>query len=81
MGNENELVIVADVPNPVQAELLRGLLEAQGISAILSEESAARAIGLTYSTMANVQILVREEQAEDARQVLKDYDNGLFSSA
>ena len=80
MSNENNLAIVADIPNSVQAELLRGLLEANGIPAILSEQSAARAIGLANATMANVQILVREEHAEEARQLLSDFDKGLFSS-
>jgi hypothetical protein len=73
---QNDIVVVAEVSGEMQAEMLRGLLEAQGITAMLSEESAARAIGINMPGMGLVQILVRAEQAEVAIQILQEYDSG-----
>jgi hypothetical protein len=74
----NEIVVVAEVAGQVEAEVLRGLLMAQDISVALSEESAARTIGITLPGMGIVQVLVRGDQAEAARQIVESYNNGLL---
>ena len=76
--SNTEPIIVAEVAGAPQAELIRSLLEAQGITAVLSEESAARAIGVTLPGMGLVQILVRAEDAETAFQVIADYQNDAY---
>jgi hypothetical protein len=73
-----ELVVVESVAGNLEGEILKGLLEAQGVSAILRGEGAASAIGLGVGRMARVDILVPESQEQEARQVLEDYYAGKF---
>jgi hypothetical protein len=74
----NEWVVIENVPGDLQAEILRGLLEAQGIPVLLSRESAGRAIGLSVGPLGEVVILVRAENLQEAQRVLADYRSGLF---
>jgi hypothetical protein len=66
------LVLVAEADGQLEAEILRGLLEANGIEVWLSGESAAAAIGLGVGPLARVQILVLAEQADEAARMLAD---------
>lgn len=74
---ESEWEVVYEAEGPLQAELLRGLLEAQEISVVLSQEGIGRVYGLTVGPLAVVQILVPESQVARARQILKDYDSNV----
>ncbi len=76
--SHNEWVVVENVSGDLQAEILRGLLEAQGIPILLSRESAGRAIGLSVGPLGEVFILVRAENLQDAQRILADYHSGLF---
>lgn len=69
---------IDEVAGAIQAEMLRGLLEAQGFKVWLSQEGAGRAYGLTLSTLGAVQILVPADSAPGARKVLDDYYAGLY---
>jgi hypothetical protein len=71
--------IVAEVYGEIQAELLRGLLEAQGIPVTLNQEGAGRAYGLNVGSLGMVQIMVPSHQSPEASQVLEDYQSGKFS--
>jgi hypothetical protein len=73
---EENWEVVDQVPGDLQAEILRGLLEAQGIQVWLSQEGAGKAIGLTIPTLGLVQILVPSQQAEQARSLLDAYYSG-----
>jgi hypothetical protein len=70
---------VLEIFGELEAELLRGLLEAQGISVILNQEGAGRAVGLNVGPLGTIQILVPESAAPDARQVLDDYYTGKYA--
>jgi Putative prokaryotic signal transducing protein len=66
-----------DVVNgEIQAELIRGLLEAQGLTVLLSQEGAGRALGLSVGLMGETQVLVPSSQKEAALQILKEYYSG-----
>ena len=69
-------IVLAEVPGMLQAEILRGLLEAQEISTVLSQEGAGKAIGLTIGTLGTVQILVPSKDQERARELLEAYYAG-----
>mgnify|MGYP001812872625 CR=1 FL=1 len=75
---ENKWVELARVHGDLQAELLRGLLEAQDIPVILSQEGAGRAIGLTVGPMGEVRILVASAHIGQARRILDQYQAGDF---
>lgn len=72
--------VLTDVNGPLEGELLKGLLEAQGIPVVLNQEGAGRAIGLTIGPLGLVQILVPAEQYQEAQQVLEDFYAGKFES-
>jgi hypothetical protein len=71
---------IEQASDAVQAEVLRGLLEAQGFQVHISREGYQAAIGITGHALANIQILVPEDQAKDAKQTLKDYYTGKFEA-
>jgi hypothetical protein len=72
----DDWIVLDEVPGMMQAELLRGLLEAQEIPTVLSQEGAGRAMGLTIGTLGAVQILVPSKDQERAREVLEAYYSG-----
>ncbi len=71
-------VVAEKVPGELQAELLRGLLEAHEINVYLAIEGAARAIGITAGPLGEVDIMVPEEQLEQALEIIKSYHAGEF---
>jgi len=78
--SEKNWEVLEVVSGDLQAEMLRGLLEAQGIPAILSQESAGRSVfPVTVGKFGEVQILVQSDRLEEARAVLADYNSGQFS--
>ncbi|HLD94405.1 MAG TPA: DUF2007 domain-containing protein [Anaerolineales bacterium] len=69
----NELEKLTTLNNPTDAELLRGLLEAQGIKVMLSKEGAAIAYGLTVGAFAEIELFVPHSQIGKARDILNEY--------
>ena len=77
--NDEKWEIVDEVAGSVQGEILTGLLKAQGIPAISSQESTGHSVYvITVGKLANVQILVPGRYLNQARQVLDDYYAGAF---
>ena len=67
------------ITGDLQAELIRGLLEAQGIQVLLFQEGAGRSVyHVTVGPIANVEILVPVSQIDRAREVLNIYHQGGF---
>lgn len=62
--------VVAEASGQAEAELLRSLLEAHGITVWLSGESAGAAIGLSFGSLGRIEVMVRESDLEQARQLL-----------
>jgi hypothetical protein len=75
---EEEWVLVDKVEGQLQAEMLRGLLEAQGIMVWVNPQGAARAYAVTIGTLGAVELLVPSSAADQARQVLDAYYRGDF---
>jgi len=67
-----ELVSIGTADGQVEAEIIKGLLTANGVEVWLSQESAGTALGLTVGAMGEVEIMVRAGQAEAARSLLDD---------
>jgi hypothetical protein len=76
--NEEKWTQVAVVHGDLQAELLRGLLEAQEIPVLLSQEGAGRAIGLTVGPLGEVRVLVPGSLSGQARSILAAYEAGTY---
>jgi hypothetical protein len=71
--------LLDEVPGPFQAELVRGLLEAQDIPTILLQEGVGRAVGFTVGPLGVVQIMVPADDMELAASILEDYYSGRLA--
>jgi len=78
---EEEWILVDKVQGQLQAEILKGLLEAQGIIVWLNQEGAAHAYAVAIGTLGTVEILVPSSLVEKARQVLEAYYRGDFENS
>lgn len=77
---ESNWAVVEVVLGDLQAEMLRGLLEAQGVPAILSQEGAGHSVfPVSVGKLGEVQILVPADRLEEAQAILDDYNTGKFS--
>ena len=77
---QDKFVHLGTIEGKLQAEIIRGMLQAQGIEVMLSQESAASIYGFGIGPMAEVEILVPPDQLEAARELLKAYDEGSLES-
>lgn len=73
--------VVEMVQGQLQAEILRGLLEAQDIKVWLNQEGAGAAYGINVGPLGTVEILVPSHALEQARQILDAYYEGEFEGA
>ncbi len=75
-----ELVKVETVSGLLEAEILRGLLEAAGVMVELSHEAALSVYSLGVGRMARVDLMVRTEQEDLAREVIQEYRSGALDT-
>jgi hypothetical protein len=73
MPMDQDVIVVGVVPGRLEAEILRGMLEAAGIPVSLSHESAGTVYGFGVGPMAEVEILVPRAHAGEARRLLDAY--------
>ena len=73
-----ELVKVFDTDEESEAMVVRGLLESAGIDAIIQNREAPQDI---LPGVGGVVVLVREDQADDARQTIEAYRNSPTTDA
>jgi hypothetical protein len=76
--DEDEWVLVEKVQGQLQAEIIKGLLEAQGIMVWLNQQGAAHAYAVSVGTLGRVELLVPSSSFEQAKQVLEAYHRGDF---
>ena len=67
-----ELVAVYIAQGHPRAHVIKSKLEAAGIPAMLSYDSASLVFGLTVDGIGEVRVMVRPEQAEEARRLLSE---------
>lgn len=72
------LIQVYSTEGQLEAEMIKGFLEAQGINVVLSQESIGRTYGLTAGRLGQVKILVPESQAEEAVSILEAMERGEY---
>ena len=73
-----ELVKVYTAAGELEAEMVKGFLEAQGIQVMLVQESIGRTLGLAAGKLGEVKILVPDQQVEQAKVLLQEVENGDF---
>jgi len=70
--------LVTILQDPIQAEILRGLLEAQGLTIHIVREGYQAAMGIANQASVRIEILAPQNQVDEAKQVLEDYNSGKF---
>jgi len=69
MSASEQLVTVCTV-RYMEAQIMKGRLESEGIPVLLSYESAGLIYGLTVDGLGEVKIMVPKHLAEEAREIL-----------
>ena len=70
MSDKQKLVTVHTVQSQIEAEIIKGRLEFEGIPVILKYESAGRVIGIIVDGLGQIEIQVSEAQAALAEEIL-----------
>jgi len=65
--------IVDQVAGELQAELIRGILEAKDIKVVLSQEGVGHVYAMNIGLFGRVQVLVPKEDSSRAKQILSQY--------
>jgi hypothetical protein len=69
-------VLIQKFYDTIEAEIVRGLFEAQGIQVLLSQEGAAKALGVSVGAMGDTELMVPAEQEAPARELLRQFLSG-----
>jgi len=67
---EQEPVVVWDAANPMEAQIVKGRLQAEGIPAYVQGEAVGEIFGFTTGHLAETTVLVPESLAEKATKIL-----------
>ncbi len=69
MSTDEQLVTV-HVATQMEAQIIKGRLESEGIPVLLSYESAGLVYGITVDGLGEVKIMVPRRLTEEAREIL-----------
>ena len=72
-----DLVVIFRTQSDVEASIVRGLLETHGIRALLSSDVPHSVFPLTINGLGEVRLVVREDEADEARRVIHGYRDEL----
>lgn len=75
-GSENEPVVVWQAANSLEAHVVKGRLESEGIPAFVRSEALSAIYGLTAGGLARADVLVPGLLAEKALAILSAEDEG-----
>ena len=70
------LVVVYTTAAQLEANIIKGLLEAAGLPAVISQEGAGAAFGFTVGALGMVDILVAEKDAAEAEKLIAAMQRG-----
>jgi len=70
MAGEEKLVAIYNAKQ-IEAQIIKGRLENEGIPVLLSYDSSSLVFGFTVDGLGEVKIMVPERFAEQAREILK----------
>jgi hypothetical protein len=70
----DDLVVVYTAAGQIEASLIKGLLESNGIPVMSLQEGAGAAYGLTVGVLGEVKVLTPKKYERQAREVLATMD-------
>ena len=76
MAKRKDLVVVHIAQGELEASVIKSHLECEGIPAVLQYESVGRVFGLTVDGLGEIRILVPQELAERAKEIIKPREVG-----
>jgi hypothetical protein len=71
-------VLLAMVNGEIEAEILRGLLEASDIQVFISREGISKIYTVSVPPLGLMRVMVPASQLEAARRVQADYQSGAY---
>jgi ribonuclease-3 len=74
-----DLVVIFRTQSDVEASIVRGLLEANGVMSIVSSAVPHSIFPLTVDGLGEVRISVRADEADDARRIIDDHRTELVN--
>ena len=74
-----KLISVYTAAGLLEADMIKALLEAQGFTVVLSQESLGRTMGLAAGRLGIVEVLVPVEQSDEVNSYLTEIDEGEYS--
>lgn len=72
MKPDNQLISIYKANNQIEAELIKGMLEVEGIPALLKYESLGQVYGLTIDGLGQVDVQVPVKFAQDAERLINN---------
>ena len=78
--NSSDYVPVYEASGMLAGESVRLMLEAKGIPAFVSQESAGITFGLTIGSLGRAKIYVPANRKEEARDILRDMEDGRLDA-
>ena len=72
--SESEPLVTVRTTSYMEAQIIKGRLESEGIPVLLSYESAGLVYGITVDGLGQVKVMVPKHLAEEAKQVLESVD-------
>lgn len=76
VGKRKDLVVVHIAQGELEASVIKSHLECEGIPVMLQYESVGRVFGLTVDGLGEIKILVPQELAERAKEIIKPREVG-----
>ncbi len=74
--NEEELVELLSVQGEMDAQLLVGILESEGVEVMMKSNQTFSALPFTVDGMGAVRIMVKKEDLDEAKKILEAYSGG-----
>ncbi len=68
--SESKPLVAVRTANYLEAQIIKGRLESEGIPVLLSYESAGLVYGITVDGLGQVKVMVPQDLAEDAKEIL-----------
>lgn len=69
----DKFIKIATLHDPAEAEVLRGLLEAQGIQVLLSKEAVGQVYGTFVGRMGEIELYVPAADEESALELVNEF--------
>ena len=75
MGGKSKLVSVFS-GNYLQAQIVKGRLESEGVPSLLRYEGAGLVYGITVDGLGEARVMVPEDLAQEAQAIVADHEYG-----